>query len=317
MKNLTTPNGVLAELAGRINAEHQQAETALRSGLEHARRAGELLIEAKGQCPHGRWLPWLEANVTFSPRTAQAYMRVADRWEELQAKAQGLAHLTFEDGLKLLAAPQEADPVEAPTTPGGMSSLPVAQLPLERRRDLASQWWDILATYTVFFDARGWEPARTAELFGVPPREVELILTPEPPVRFDTHLNGAGLVKAPQEQRQLQRYYADDIARLHHRWLSSAYRSAAYHAAGREACPELEPGLKALSRQHDRQWDRLRDRTLFNSPWADTWLVQPLWCCSLTDARAAVGIEPVQDDGALLTMLGRFRAIGQAEQGWN
>jgi glycine cleavage system regulatory protein len=93
----------LAELANKINAEHQQAETAMRAGLEHAKNAGELLMQAKAQCRHGEWLPWLGANVRFSERTVQAYMRIAKRWGELESKAQGLADLTFEDGLKLLA----------------------------------------------------------------------------------------------------------------------------------------------------------------------------------------------------------------------
>jgi len=99
----------LADLADKINAEHQQAETALRAGLEHAKNAGELLLQAKGQCRHGQWLPWLAANVRCSERTAQAYMRIVKRWPELEAKAQGLADLTFGDGLKLLAAPKDYD----------------------------------------------------------------------------------------------------------------------------------------------------------------------------------------------------------------
>jgi hypothetical protein len=93
----------LKELATRINREHGQVEESLRSGLGHARAAGELLLEAKGKVAHGRWLPWLSANVTFSNRTAQAYMRVAKGWDRLTAKAQGLAHLGFEDALDLLA----------------------------------------------------------------------------------------------------------------------------------------------------------------------------------------------------------------------
>jgi hypothetical protein len=100
----------LSHLADRINAEHAQAETALRTGLEHARNVGLLLLEAKAQCAHGRWVPWLESNVRFSVRTAQAYMRVAQRWHELEAKAQPVALLTFKQAVKLLAdpAPEEA-----------------------------------------------------------------------------------------------------------------------------------------------------------------------------------------------------------------
>jgi hypothetical protein len=70
-------------LAEQINAEHHQVETALRTGLEHAKRAGELLIQAKEQCRHGEWTDWIEANVHFSERTAQRYMSIASRWEEL------------------------------------------------------------------------------------------------------------------------------------------------------------------------------------------------------------------------------------------
>jgi hypothetical protein len=100
----------LEQLAERINAAGEQAASALQAGLQHARGAGDLLLQAKARLPHGRWLPWLKANVRFSERTAQAYMRLAKRWGELEAKAQGLADLTFEGGLKLLAAPAEATP---------------------------------------------------------------------------------------------------------------------------------------------------------------------------------------------------------------
>jgi hypothetical protein len=40
----------LAELAGRINAEHEAGERATRKGLEHFRAAGEALLKAKKQC---------------------------------------------------------------------------------------------------------------------------------------------------------------------------------------------------------------------------------------------------------------------------
>jgi hypothetical protein len=103
----------LAQLAEQINAEHQLALTSARTALGHARSAGSLLIQAKEQCGHGHWLPWLEANVKFSERTAQAYMRVAKRWQELEAKAQATADLTIEDGLKLLAKPAEEVDIDA------------------------------------------------------------------------------------------------------------------------------------------------------------------------------------------------------------
>lgn len=47
------------------------------AGLEHYRRAGEMLIEAKEQVEYGDWLSWLERNFHLSRTTAQTYMRLA------------------------------------------------------------------------------------------------------------------------------------------------------------------------------------------------------------------------------------------------
>jgi hypothetical protein len=112
---IVRPADDLAVLAPQINAEHQQVEETFKAGLLHARAAGELLIRAKRLCGHGGWIPWLKANVRFSERTAQAYMRVAREWDTLQAKAQHVADLSYRDGLKLLADPAE---VQLETTGG-------------------------------------------------------------------------------------------------------------------------------------------------------------------------------------------------------
>jgi hypothetical protein len=53
------------------------------AGIEHYRRAGEMLIEAKAQVEHGQWLGWLEANFHLSINTAQDYMRLARRAEKM------------------------------------------------------------------------------------------------------------------------------------------------------------------------------------------------------------------------------------------
>jgi hypothetical protein len=99
------PAPPLEELAADINREHEQAETELRAGLGHARRAGDLLLLAKEQVGHGRWLDWLAAKVKASPRTCQAYMRVARSWPELEAKCATVAHLTYRQALATLAEP--------------------------------------------------------------------------------------------------------------------------------------------------------------------------------------------------------------------
>ena len=92
------------DLVARIAEAHQHAETAARSMVEYAVEAGNLLLEAKRRCEHGAWLPWLEQHVTFSVRTAQAYMRIARHWGELE-NTQAAAHLSMSDALALLATP--------------------------------------------------------------------------------------------------------------------------------------------------------------------------------------------------------------------
>jgi protein gp37 len=102
------PTRDLADLAGQINREHERVEAALRAGLKHARAAGALLLLAKEQLAHGAWLPWLRANMRFSERAAQSYMRIADRWDELTAKSAPGADLTYKQALALLAEPAPA-----------------------------------------------------------------------------------------------------------------------------------------------------------------------------------------------------------------
>ena len=95
----------LEALAPAIVREHEAAVTAVRSGLEHARRAGDLLLDAKRQVPHGEWLPWLAAHCPeVSGRTAQAYMRIAKRWPELEANAKRVADLSLREALAKLAS---------------------------------------------------------------------------------------------------------------------------------------------------------------------------------------------------------------------
>jgi hypothetical protein len=94
----------LPDLAAQINQEHQQCLQAANATLEHARKAGELLQQAKAQLEHGKWLPWLKEHFPFSEKTAQNYMRIAREWSGLlEANPQRAADLSYRDALKLLA----------------------------------------------------------------------------------------------------------------------------------------------------------------------------------------------------------------------
>ena len=103
----------LDALAQAINCEVDAAESAARSAVEHARRAGELLLEAKAALAHGEWTPWLEGNCTVSTRTARAYMQLARGMVELpEGERQRVANLPLRGALKELAAPKSRDPIE-------------------------------------------------------------------------------------------------------------------------------------------------------------------------------------------------------------
>lgn len=57
------------------------------AGLEHYRRAGVMLIEAKQQVAHGSWSRWLAKNFELSQTSAQRYMRLVRLEESASPKS--------------------------------------------------------------------------------------------------------------------------------------------------------------------------------------------------------------------------------------
>ena len=102
----------LGTIAQQINEEHRKVEAAkakvvaaVGNALQHARRAGKLLVEAKERTPYGEWLQWLKENFEGSEKTAQNYMRVHSRWPEIEQNAKSVADLTLTEALKAIAPP--------------------------------------------------------------------------------------------------------------------------------------------------------------------------------------------------------------------
>ena len=95
----------LTDLAEAVRTEHEAAQVAFRSAVDHAVRCGQLLAEAKAQVSHGGWGAWLAENFPASDRTARGYMRLAAHAEEVNR--QGLADLGIEGALRELAAPRD------------------------------------------------------------------------------------------------------------------------------------------------------------------------------------------------------------------
>jgi hypothetical protein len=71
-ETLTRPLTVLAPL---IRTELEAGDEA---GIEHYRKAGEMLLEAKDQCDHGSFTGWVERNFHLSIKTAQRYIKLVE-----------------------------------------------------------------------------------------------------------------------------------------------------------------------------------------------------------------------------------------------
>lgn len=100
MIDVTVVNPVVEE----INREHELFQKSMQTGLEHAIRCGELLIEAKGWTEWGDWNNWIEANCKFNRKTAFNYMKVASN---VQRVGQMPMNTSLREALKLLSEPKE------------------------------------------------------------------------------------------------------------------------------------------------------------------------------------------------------------------
>jgi hypothetical protein len=107
-----TCEGTIEGLAERIQAAHSAFEAAHRMCLERARECGELLVQAKALHKHGGWLAWLKANVPFTPRAAQHYMKIALNWDKIAAKCETVSYLTLGMAIESLKERPPVDPPE-------------------------------------------------------------------------------------------------------------------------------------------------------------------------------------------------------------
>ena len=99
----------LPRLAHDIVSEHRQAQESAQTAVAHARRAGELLVQAKHRVvKHGEWAAWCEAELPFGERMAQRYMKVARELPRLPAQqAEQISEMSLRDVLKMLSEPKE------------------------------------------------------------------------------------------------------------------------------------------------------------------------------------------------------------------
>ena len=108
----------LKSLAKKIREEFQQLGLAFHKSADQARRIGDFFNTAKAECKKRgeNFEPWVRAEFQISERTAQAYMRVTNKWGELE-KAQALRLSESKATLKLLANPKPSKPLTPPPPP--------------------------------------------------------------------------------------------------------------------------------------------------------------------------------------------------------
>lgn len=101
----------LTNLCAAIGTCESELIATFRTGLDHALRAGVLLLRVKRLVPHGEFTRWIEQNLPISARTARVYTRLAENEDRLaglhlDGKRQGPAVLTIDAALKRLPRPQ-------------------------------------------------------------------------------------------------------------------------------------------------------------------------------------------------------------------
>jgi len=108
----------------RLHQEVGDGLVAFRTTLEKAVRLGELLTSIKSELPHGTWLPWLKQKCPFSERSAQYYMVLYERREELKSAA--IADLREARKLLTKTLPPE-EPDDEDDEGGGEGDNPLTQ----------------------------------------------------------------------------------------------------------------------------------------------------------------------------------------------
>jgi hypothetical protein len=93
-------------VAAEVLEHHEKAQAAFATSVDEAILCGKALQRAKAAVKHGEWLPWLKVNFPAGVRTAQNYMRIADRLADPAGDAKRISHLGIGGVLRELAAPR-------------------------------------------------------------------------------------------------------------------------------------------------------------------------------------------------------------------
>ena len=152
------------QMADDANDYAADAERQLRSAVDSARAAGDLLLQIRKQIRHGGWAEWLQQHWDRSDRVAQKYMQLAENWMILQAhKPKSINH-----ALQLLV---EETGTAKPNKPAQKGAEPVAAIPEELEP----------ATDVIYVDDLDDEPEHVADVDPFRPEPDQVVRhKPEP-----------------------------------------------------------------------------------------------------------------------------------------
>lgn len=224
---MTIEKSKIAEL----NRLHGEIEQALRQSLSNAIQIGQRLEEVKKELPHGEFTGFITANLSFSVRTAQNYMKLYQNQEQIAGAE------SVQDAYKLLSGKNE--------TVSHLEAKNRSVFESEGLVELVENWWDQRAPLALILDAAGWSVQEIAEKFKQPVDNISAIIDPQP------HEFGGGTEDGPPEG--WSKAVSAEISSM----LASQYKRAS-EMAPREGYPEVEQELKTLSHYHHRRSERLK-----------------------------------------------------------
>ena len=94
--------GIPGQLAAEITLKYAELEATAQQSTVLALQLGDLLIQAKDQCRHGEWLPWLKRRFDKSVRLAQNYMALARQFPP--ERRHTIRDIPLREALRLLSS---------------------------------------------------------------------------------------------------------------------------------------------------------------------------------------------------------------------
>lgn len=132
----------LDRLAERIEYEHREAEARQGEALRHACIAGAGLIIAKARVGHGGFGPWINEHCSFGWATANLYMRIARKWDQLP-NSERATNMSLRRAAKLIRDLDREEPepelVPPRLTPDPVEVMERIGLPIEELAALSAR----------------------------------------------------------------------------------------------------------------------------------------------------------------------------------